>query len=235
MALVKFGGGIVKMSGTIAGNTYARNRSGDYVRSWKNPVNPRTERQEAIKAIVSFLAEYWHQELTDAQRTAWESYADAVLMKNRLGDSINLTGFNHFIRTNAAILTMPETKLDAAPTILSLPEKDTSLTCSEESIASQEFTFTCDTDGWSAGVDDKLGILLYMGQPQLPSRNFFKGPWRYMDYIDDTEGAAGTGSYVAPFPFAEGQKVFFKARIITVSGRLSEDWYLDARIVEADA
>lgn len=234
MALIKFGGGIVKMSGSLAGNTYARNRSGDYVRSWKNPVNPRSERQEAIRSIVSFLAEYWHTVLTAVQRAAWEAYADAVLMQNKLGDSIKLTGFNHFIRTNSAILTMPETQIDTAPTVLSLPEKDATLACSAEGIAAQTFTFTCSTDGWAANGDEKLGILLYMGTPQLASRNFFAGPYRYMDYIDATEGAAGTGTYDAPFPFAVGQKIFFKARLMTVGGRLSEAWSPDPLIAEAD-
>lgn len=234
MALVKFGGGIVKMSGSLAGNTFAKNRSGDYVRSWKNPTNPRSTRQEAIRAIVSFLAEYWHTELTVAQRAAWKVYADAVAMKNKLGDSILHTGFNHFIRTNAAILTMPETQIDTSPTILSLPEKDTELACSAEAIAAQTFTFSCATAGWAANGDQKLGILLYQGLPQLASRNFFAGPWRYMDYIDAIEGALGTGDYAAAFPFAEGQKIFFKARLITVSGRLSEAWYPDPLVAEAD-
>ncbi|HUS74052.1 MAG TPA: hypothetical protein VMY06_13410 [Sedimentisphaerales bacterium] len=235
MALVKFGGGIVKLSGSLAGNTFARNRSGDYVRSWKNPVNPRSTRQEAIRAIVSFLAEYWHDVLTPTQRAEWEVYASSVSMLNKLGDSIYLTGFNMFIRTNSGILTMPETQIDDAPTILSLPEKDATLAVSAESIADQEFTFTCSTAGWAAGADDKLGILLYMGTPQLASRNFFAGPWRYMDYIDATEGAAGTGDYVAPFPFAVGQKIFFKARLMTVSGRFSQQWYPDPLVAEADA
>lgn len=235
MALVKFGGGIVKMSGSLAGNTFARNRSGDYVRSWKNPVNPRSTRQEAIRAIVSYLAEYWHTTLDDAERAGWKAYADAVSMLNKLGDSINLTGFNHFIRSNAAILTMGETLIETAPTELSLPEKDPTLGCSAEGIAAQTFTFTCDTVGFAPNGESKLGILLYQGLPQLATRNFFAGPYRYMDYIDATEGAAGTGTYAAAFPFAVGQKIFFRARMIMISGRLSEFWSPDPLVAEADA
>ncbi|GAI58374.1 unnamed protein product, partial [marine sediment metagenome] len=39
MALVKYGGGITQMSGSIAGNTFARNRYGNYVRSRTKPIN----------------------------------------------------------------------------------------------------------------------------------------------------------------------------------------------------
>lgn len=234
MALVKFGGGIVQMSGSIAGNVYARNRFGNYVRPRTKPVNPHSVRQEASRAIVSYLAEYWHQDLDTDQRNGWNVYAAAVAFQNTLGEVVYLTGFNHFIRTNSSILAIAQTLVADAPSILSLPEKDVSLVCSEESIALQEFTFTCETDGWTPNGDTKLAILLYQGQPKLASRNFFNGPWRLMDYIDATEGALGTGVYVAPFLFALGQKVWFKARMLTTSGRLSQAWHLDPRVIEAD-
>lgn len=234
MALVKYGGGIIQMSGSIAGNVHARNRFGNYTRPRTKPVNPRSVRQEAIRAILSYLAEYWHTDLDNTERGLWNTYAAAINWLNRLGETVKLTGFNHFIRTNAAQLTMGETVLAAAPTILSLPEKDTDLIVSAEDIAAQTFTLTCSTDGWAANGDPKFGILLYQGKPQLASRDFFNGPWRFMDFIDATEGAAGTGTYDAPFSFALGQKVFFQARVMTESGRMSNIWNLAPRDVEAD-
>lgn len=235
MALVKYGAGIVQISGSIAGDVHARNRFGNYIRPRTKPVNPHSMRQESARTIVSFLAEYWHTELTSVQRNLWNVYAAAVATKNRLGETIHLTGFNHFIRTNAAQLGMGETIIAASPTILSLPEKDPLLVCSEEAIAAQTFTFTCNTDGWSANGDAKFGILLYQGQPKLASRLFFAGPWRYMDFIDATEGAAGTATLSAAFAFALGQKVWFQARVFTDSGRVSELWTIDPRDIEADA
>jgi len=235
MGLVKFGTGIVQISGAIAGVVHARNRFGNYIRPRTKPVNPHSQRQEAIRTIVSYLAEYWHGDLTDTQRGLWNVYAAAVGFKNRLGETIFLTGFNHFIRTNTSQLNIGETVLDAAPTILSLPEKDPQLVCTEEAISGQTFTFTCNTDGWTPNGDPKFGIIISQGQPKLSSRFFFAGPWRYMDFIDATEGAAGTGTMAASFPFAEDQKVWFQARIICDSGRLSEPWTVNPRTIEADA
>ncbi len=235
MALVKYGAGIVQMSGSIAGDVHARNRFGNYIRPRTKPVNPRSERQESARAIVAFFAEYWHQDLTAVQRNLWGVYAAAVAMKNRLSDSIHLTGFNHFIRCNAAFrLINPVAILVNAPTTLSLPEQDTQLVCSEETIAAQTFTFTCDNTGWGVGIEDKEHIMLYQGQPQLVSRNFFGGPWRYMDVIDATEGAAGTGTYDASFSFALGQKVWFQARVRMLDGRISTLWQLGPRTIVAD-
>jgi len=235
MALVKYGAGIVQMSGSIAGDVHARNRFGNYIRPRTKPVNPHSARQEAARAIVSFLAEYWHGDLNDTERNLWNVYAAAVAMKNRLGETVHLTGFNHFIRSNAAQLNMGEAVIGAAPDVLSLPEKDPDLVCSEEDIAGQTLTFTCSTNGWVPNGDPKFGIILFQGQPKLASRNFFAGPWRYMDFIDATEGALGTATVAAAFAFALGQRVWFLARVITVSGRLSEPWTVDPRDIEADA
>jgi len=234
MALVKYGAGIVQMSGSIAGDVHARNRFCNYIRPRTKPTNPHSPRQENIRAILSFLAEYWHQTLTGVQRAAWKVYADAVVMKNRLGESIHLTGFNHFIRTNGAHMTWSGVVLPNAPVVLALPEKDHALVVSEEDIAAQKFNFTCDNTGWGPGVDDKLLIMLYQGLPQLPSRNFFAGPWRYMGIINATEGAAGTAQRDASFPFGLGQKVWIQARLMTDQGRLTTTWQLPPRIIEAD-
>jgi len=234
MALVKYGGGITQVSGSVGGDVHARNRFGNYIRPRTKPVNPHSPRQEASRAIVSYLAEYWHTVLAASDRALWEIYAAAIAMSNRLGETVYLTGYNHFIRTNSSQLAMGEAVITAAPTIQSLSEKDPDLLCSAEDIAGQTFTFTCNIGGWAANGDPKFGILVYQGHPQLVSRGFFAGPWRFMDFIDATEGAAGTATLAASFPFALGQKVWFAARIMSNSGRLSQRWTFDPKIIEAD-
>lgn len=233
--LVKYGAGIVDARGSIAGMTASRNKSGAYMRARVKPVNPKSVRQENARAIVTFFAEHWHEDLTEVQRGLWETYAAAVSMKNGLGETINLSGFNHFIRCNCAFRRInPAGIITNAPTTLSLPEKDNQLVCSEEAIVGQTFTFTCDITGWGVGINDKEHIMLYQGQPQLDSRQSYHGPFRYMDVIDATEGAAGTGTYDAVYSFALGQKVWFQARVRMLDGRISTLWQLPSRTIEAD-
>lgn len=234
MALIKFGGGIVKMSGSLAGNTFARNRSGDYVRSWKKPVNPRTALQETARAIVSYIAEYWHQVLTAGQRAGWEDYAAAVSMSNKLGDAIFLTGFNHFVRTNCHRYKTGFAPLADAPLTFALAEQDPSSAVTEENIAAQTFTISFSTLGWGANADDKKQICWYQGTPQLVSRNTFFGPWRYAGKYVPPDGAVSPATVPASFTFAEGQKVWFRARILLQGGRLSEYWDLAPRTIVAD-
>lgn len=234
MALIMYGAGILGMSGSIGGTVLARNRFGNYARPRTKPVNPHSVRQEAARATLSHLAEYWHGHLTILQRAAWEVYAAAVAMKNRLGMTIHLTGYNHFIRTNGSHVAWSGVVLEDAPVILSLPEKDDNLVCVEEGIAGQAFNFECNTDDWVPNADPKMIILLYQGLPQLHSRNSFFGPWRYMGTINATEGALGSATKDASFVFGLGQKVWFQARMMTNSGRLSTPWQFGPRIIEAD-
>lgn len=234
MALAKYGGGIIQLSGSIAGNVFSRNRFGNYVRPRTKPVNPHSARQEAIRSVLSFLAEYWHGELDAAQRANWEVYAAAVPMLNKLGEVIYLTGYNHFVRTNCFALTVPTGIIEDAPGTLSLPEKDIILACSTDDITNQTFTFVISPDGWGGNPDDKDLIGLYQGIPQLASRNFFNGPWRYMSFINAAAGEAGTITSSAVFPFQLGQKVWFQARLMTQSGRLTKLWTLTPKIIADD-
>lgn len=234
MGLVKYGGGIVQVSGSIAGTVHARNRFGNYIRPRTKPVNPHSDRQEFIRAALSHLAEYWHHTLNDVERGLWNTYAAAVAMTNRIGETIHLTGFNHFLRTNCPQLMLAEAIKDAAPATLSLMEKDETTICAEEDIANQTFTFTFDNTGWGVNPDDKYWMCFYQGQPQLVSRFFFNGPWRFMSAAGTVAGDAGTQLLPAEFAFAEGQKVWFQARMISFSGRTSQVWTLAPRTIVAD-
>jgi len=234
MALVRYGSGITQMSGSVGGDVHARNRFGNYIRPRTKPVNPHSIRQESVRAVLSYLAEYWHETMNETERNLWGVYAAAVAMKNRLGETIHLTGFNHFIRSNTARMSFHPGAVSFAPDILSLPEKDPDLVCSEEDIAGQTFTFENDVALFAANGDPVVTLMVYQGQPQLASRNFFAGPWRYIGGVGVAEGQAGTVTLDAGFAFAEGQKVWFQARTYTNMGRLSELWQLTPRVIEAD-
>jgi len=213
---------------------FARNKSGPYIRNRTKPVNPKSVRQETARTIVSNLAAFWHTDLSVVNRGLWETYAAAVAMKNKLGETIHLSGFNHFIRTNCTQLQLTEAIIEPAPFTLSLMGKDETTVCSEEDIAGQTFTFTFDDTGWGPGADLKYWLAFYQGQPQLISRQTYHGPFRFMSAAGTVAGGAGTQQLPAEYSFAEGQKVWFRARMISQSGRMSEPWQLDPRTIEAD-
>ncbi len=222
MALVKFGGGITEMRGSIAGNVYSRNRYGAYVRARTVPVNPNTARQQAVKAAVATLTDRWANILTAVQRTAWNLYASSVGMQNKLGETIFLSGFNHYIRSNVTRETGPTVLIDDGPTVFELPAQDPTLavTCSE---ATQVLTIAFD-DAMAWAVEDGSFIFFFQGSPQNAQRNFFDGPWRFINYLGgvDPGGPIEPHAQVGPFAIAEGQHQWIYARISRADGRLSE-------------
>lgn len=227
MALAKYGGGIVQLSGSVAGNTFARNRFGNYVRARTKPVNPQTDRQVLVRSAMATLTTRWAQILTAVQRTAWNLYGSSVAMQNRLGETIFLTGFNHYIRSNLTRETGPTVLVDDGPVVFELPAKDPTLavTASE---ATQALTIAFD-NAMDWAVEDGAFLFLFQGTPQNPQRNFFNGPWRFINYVGgvDPGGAIEPEVGVGPFAIAEGQRQWIYGRISRADGRLSEPFQSD--------
>jgi len=242
MALVKYGGGVIQMAGSIAGNTFARNRSGNYVRARTKPINPNSSssnlardpgenNQNIVRATLASLANRWSQVLTSVQRTAWDLYAASVVMTNRLGETIHLSGYNHYIRSNAFLLSRGETLVDAGPTIFELPEKDPSIVIEPE-VHEQKAKLTFDdTMDW---VDeDEAFLIIREGRPQNPQRNYFGGPYLgYKDKGGDSVTPKTSPEWITNLHLlSEGQKVWYDLRIIRADGRLSEPWTVSNIVV----
>ncbi|MBA7623568.1 hypothetical protein ES703_30965 [subsurface metagenome] len=230
-ALVKFGGGITAMSGSIAGNTFARNRYGSYVRARTKPVNVDSALQQEVRTVIAFLADRWAQTLTGVQRTAWNDYAAAVGMKNKLGETIHLSGFNHYIRSNSYVKRRAETLYDDGPTDFTLPAQDPTLEITTE-VHEQRFNIHFDdTMDWTS----ETGAWLFMlqGKPQNPQRNFFAGPYKGVKDKagDDGDGPTTPEQSTNLWVVAEGQKVWYQLRIQRADGRLSEPWTVQSTVV----
>jgi len=170
---------------------------------------------------MSELTARWAQTLTAGQRTAWNLYAASVSMLNKLGESINLSGYNHYLRSNVLLLQYGGPPIDDGPTIFELPAADPAfaITASE---AAQEISFAYDdTMDWAVETDSHM--LLFQGSPQNAQINFFNGPWRKCSIASGNDGGAPPSPKVAAavFAIAEGQRLWAYARILRKDGRLS--------------
>ncbi|MDD5484218.1 MAG: hypothetical protein PHP98_11315 [Kiritimatiellae bacterium] len=220
MALIKFGGGIAAIRGSIGGVTYARNRYGSYMRQRTKPVDPASAYQLDVRSNLSALVERWSTVLTQSQRDAWNNFAQQVSWINALGESIQLTGFNMFCRSNTAILQADGSIVDDGPTELVLPAADPAFVPTI-SAAAQEISVAFDnTLDWAKEVGGYM--TLKMTRPVGPGREYLKGPMRYAGSIAGAAVAPTSPQTVSvPFAVAEGQKVLVEARIIRLDGRLS--------------
>lgn len=223
MALAKYGGGVVQLSGSIAGDVFARNRFGNYVRPRTKPVNPKSNRQVAARTLMMYLAEQWRESpMTAVIREAWETYAASVNWNNRLGEQVTLTGFNMFVRGNAAMLQCGGALVTAGPTDLGLPAGDPAFAVTI-SAATQKLSVTFD-DGFD-WVDEDDGFLsLYMHEPKSPSIGFFGGPFRHAGQIAGdsvTPPTTPDATIDCPYTATEGQVCVCEARIIRLDARCS--------------
>lgn len=219
MALVVHPEG-TQVSGSIGGTTYSHNRSGAYRRNRSVPVNPNTDRQVAVRNAVRSIAIAWDLTLSQIQRNAWETYAKNITWKNRLGQDIKLTGLNHFIRSNTISVAVGKGRIDAAPVIFELAaaELGLSVTASE---ATQQYTIAYDD---TAPWENEPGAFqfFYGGIPQNAGIAFFGGPYRYINLADGSVPGLSPVAFAAPFPFAAGQRLWVRSRILRADGRLSE-------------
>ena len=232
MALVRFGGGITQLSGSIGGTTFARNRSGNYARSRTTPVNPSSSRQQDIRTIIANLSEEWNDTLSAAQRLAWNDYAANVAMTNRLGETIHTTGFNHFVRSNSVRAYCGNIgQVNAGPIIGALPDPDPLFAADPQNDQTVDFTYD-DTMDWCD--EDGAQMMIFCGQPQLASRSFFAGPYRYAIRIIGsslTPPTSPSDGNAMPFTVNVGSRMWFYARISRADGRVTGKFFDGPRLV----
>lgn len=224
MALVKYGGGILDMRGSIGGQVHSRNRSGSYIRARTKPINPNTERQSRIRGLMSAVSKDWFDALTGSQRDDWFQYAANVPSKNKLGEVINLSGFNQYTKSNMAALNAALPAILDGPAIFTLPGEDATSTATAAETTQLISLVFDDSRDW---VDeDDAAMIVQVGLPQNESIEFFNGPWRHAGTVpgDGTTAPTTPAEITSPWNIVENQKLFVRTRIIRSDGRLS-DWF----------
>lgn len=218
---------IAQASGSVAGNTFSRNRGGQYIRNRATPVNPQTAQQVAVRNAFSQLTVAWGQTLTDTQRAAWDNYAANVPVLNALGDSIFLTGFNMYVRSNTPRLQAGLTRVDSGPTTFDLGTFTPVTVAFKVTGGFEEVTFT-NGDAWANENDSSM--LVYGSRSLSPTINFFKGPFRLAGTIDGDGTTAPTSpaETTSPFTIVIGNAYYARVRVSRADGRLSSEQIIRA-------
>lgn len=227
MATIQLGGGVASIRGSIGGWVFSRNAGGDYIRNRAIPTQPGSPEQNAVKALMSQLTNVWATTLTDAQRSAWDSYAAAVELPNSQGIYRNVGGLAMFVRSNlprlqASPVGLP--RVDSGPTTFTLGDYTVPI-MGIPSAATQDVDigFTT-TDDWVG--EDEAAMLIYLSRPQNPAVNFFKGPYRLAGFVlgDGTTPPTSPATITVPFTFVAGQRVFGRFNVCRADGRLGSEF-----------
>lgn len=222
---MKFKGTLIgEASGSLASLVFSHNRGGQYIRQRSIPTNPNSDYQQAIRGLVSQLTSAWQSVLSDAQRLAWDTYAELVPLLDPLGGTRNVGGLGMYIRSNVARLQAGDadlTRIDAAPTEYNLGDYTypgiTSITATTKVMIT---TFDAN-DAWAS--EDGSAMLFYGSRGQNASRNFFKGPYRYCGLIKGDSGTPPTSpqNITLPFALTAGQKAYIRVVVTRADGRMS--------------
>lgn len=221
---------IAQASGSVAGNTFSRNRGGQYIRNRATPINPNTAQQIAVRSAFADLSNLWSEILTQGQRDAWNTYAANVPVLNRLGDSIFLTGFNMYIRSNTSRMQAGIVRNDDGPTDFNLGSFTPTTSVAKVTADAIEVSFTA-ADLWVN--EDGAHMMVYTSRSVAPTIDFFKGPFQFAGTIDGDGVTPPTSPATITNPFTNtlGNRAYVRVRVTTANARLSNDEITNSIIV----
>lgn len=218
MALVRLGAMVADVRGSIGGTVFSRNRGGAYVRNRTTPLNPQSVRQVEVRSTLADLAQRWATQLTQAQRDAWDLYAENVLLPNSLGDPRKVSGLNMYVRSNSLLADTESTMVDDGPTTFTLgPTIVPSLSLDA---TDNEVTIT-DLGSYDL-ADGAVNMLIQQGTPKNGGVQFFKSPFRRVGSANAVETTAEPpyGPFSLAFPVVAGQAVWMRTATVTDDGRV---------------
>ena len=191
-------------SGSQAGTTASHNRSGQYYRNRRAPVQPvGTGRRAAQRAAFGSASSAWAS-LSGANQAAWISFAAGHPITDSLGQSIVLTGQNMYVGCGSQLLNCGE----ALPTMPPVSTATGTPVVSAFTVTSGGVV-TVTLDG-SGSADDF--ILVAFSAPVSAGVTFQKTFWQQTVVPGDSVGGATYGTaYVVQFgTLTAGLKVFLK-------------------------
>ena len=105
MANIKLGAMVADARGAIGGVVFSRGGGGAIARTNVKPVNPRSSGQQARRALLAYLSQYWSSTLTDTFRANWRTYAAQTSWTNKVGTAAVISGLAAFVRLNTLLKT----------------------------------------------------------------------------------------------------------------------------------
>jgi len=205
----------------MGGCTFSRNRTGSYIRRKVVPTNPASSFQTEKRGRFASLVILWTTVLTPTQRASWDSWANATEQSGWGGKVYKMTGQNAYIAMNTMRLERDYGPINEPPPHYSSCQL-TPPVITKADVSDQEISFNINVaDEWA--ILDNAGLCCYVGRPQNPSVNYFKGPYRFAFAFSGSGGNPLTNPRISstPFHFALGQRVFCQFRAQAEDGRIS--------------
>lgn len=195
MAIIKLKDG-AEIRGKLGGSVYSRNRYGNYVRGKTQNVNPRTVKQVELRNRFSQISSSWRA-LTAAQQLGWNEAAMLFPRKNKVGDTIFLTGSALFSSFNTKLSQVGIARNIIAP----IPANFSLVGVTVVSVDWDGSDMTIQT----TGTLNALFVLIIEATPPYSTGVQFTGRSKYRYLTKVTTITANTISITAPYNNTFGQ------------------------------
>lgn len=216
MASVIFGGGVTNIVGSHAGNTFAHNKGGSYVKKKTHGTNPRSGLQSAHRTTVGRLAKHYTFTLSDAQRSAWRTFASTTPVINRMGNTAFLSGQQMFAKVSAQLLAGGFAIINTPPASGAVGTP-TGVTIAAVHGGGGSLTITNFIAG--AGANDK--VIVYCSPPMNPGRAFISSQLRRLPTLNAVNAAViNTADYLTSYgilPTSAGQRIFVRIAVVNTT------------------
>jgi len=187
-------------------DVFSKNHSGPFIRKRVKGTNPKSAKQIAVRAAFGADSKAW-KSLGSSNILAWIAYAKNFIFKNRLGQSITLTGETWYIKLSRILQTMGIAPVSTPPSIsYAIPVLPPGLAIA--GVASTSYTLTM-----TGALPSTTNLRVYASAP-ISSGRTYNSNYRYIGMIVTADGAsvAITGKYTAVFGAVggTGTKTYFK-------------------------
>ncbi len=217
------GGGAA--SGRVGAFVASRAKTTQYLRARVTPVNPRSVFQAAVRDSVKTLVGRWATVLTDEQREAWNTYASNVTRKNRLGDTINITGIAWYVGNNTPRLQAGLAVVDSlGGPLFAYDLGNPNFGATDWDAAGTNGTINWAGSPSAIANDTTSEFLVYASKPYNPGRARPVAGNRLAAVIPGNS-TAGSSAITLPFPLVDSQsKMDLEIRLSRGDGRLSSSF-----------
>lgn len=197
MAVINTGSIVNDIRGSVGTETYFRNQGGLVVRERITPADPNTADQQACRAAMTALSQYWSATLTAQQRTDWRKYAHQHPRRDRFGNVQLTNGYTRFVRINFTRYRLDTAVPFAAPPV-------------QAHLHPPQYTFTADDSADTVTIDlafptyggglANLELFAYGGPEVNAGVGFYNGPWRYVAR-NEFNGSWSTDPWIIAYPW----------------------------------
>jgi hypothetical protein len=163
--------------------------------------------------------------ITEVQRNSWKAFSQSFTVVNSLGQTINLTGHQCFVKVNATLLTMGLTVVLVPPSLPSFAACTATAVTSAAGTPAMAIAATAPVAGTK--------YMLY-ASGQLSAGVSYNNSWKYIDHRETF--ATGTEDILASYTAKQGtlvagKKIFLK--IVQAIGGMQDNGTVLTCIVAA--